>query len=243
MLKYLLLLSLFVIPTTTGSAAIDPFCVPDSITLTTANSLIIKGPITEKIASDFVYDLNLIKNKNNLFVYLDTPGGSVEHGNKIVSEIQKYDLKCIAERAYSMGFVILQACNKRYITPYGRIMQHQISYGIANEKAKVESYVNFVDQLEDELTEMQAKKIGISSKEFSKRTYNDWWLVGKKAIKENCADQLADVKCSVKLTKENYTTSDGFNEYTYSKCPLVSSPIAKKPLKDRNNPFIFFLEN
>lgn len=211
----------------------------NSITLTTTNCLTIKGPVTEESTTDFIYSLNKMKNKNNIYVYLDTPGGSVEHGNKIVSEIQKYKLNCIADRAYSMGFVILQACKQRLITPYGRIMQHQISYGVANEKAKVESYVSFVNQLEDEMTEMQSSRIGISGEEFSRRTYNDWWMVGKNAILANCADRLVDVKCSVKLTKENYTRNDGWNKITYSKCPLVSGHIAKRHIEGINSAFIF----
>ena len=221
----------------------NTLCKSKKITLTTENTMIIKGTVNKELSTNFIYDLNKRKNKKNLFVYLDTPGGSVEYGNKIVAEIQKYKLNCIADRAYSMGFVIMQACNKRYITPYGRIMQHQMSYGIQNEKAKVESYVDFVDQLENELTEMQASRIGISNEKFIEKTYNDWWLVGKKAIIENCADQLAEVTCSVKLTNENYTESDGFNEYTYSKCPLVTGHISKKPLEREKFPFIFYVEN
>ena len=243
MLKTLLLFSLCILPTMTANATDNSLCHSDSITLTTTNSLTIKGPVTEEATTEFIYALNKMKNKENIYIYLDTPGGSVEHGNKIVSEIQKYKLNCIAERAYSMGFVILQACKNRYITSYGRIMQHQISYGVSNEKAKVESYVSFVNQLEDELTEMQAARIGISSEEFSKRTYNDWWMVGKKAILANCADRLAHVKCSVKLTKENYTINNGWNELTYSKCPLVSGHIAKKSIEGKNSPFIFYVEN
>lgn len=226
-----------------GENVSNSLCKSKKITLTTENTMLIKGPVNSQLSTNFIYNLNKKKNKKNLFVYLDTPGGSVEHGNKIVAEIQKYKLNCIAERAYSMGFVIMQACNKRYITPYGRIMQHQMSYGIQNEKAKVESYVDFVDQVENELTEMQASRIGISNEKFIENTYNDWWLVGKKAIIENCADQLAEVTCSVKLTNENYTESDGFNEYTYSKCPLVTGHISKKPHEREKFPFIFYVEN
>jgi ATP-dependent protease ClpP protease subunit len=201
------------------------------IELNIKNSMIIKGQIDENLVTKFIYDLNLRKNKKNIYVYLDTPGGSVEHGNKIVAEIQKHKISCIAERAYSMGFVILQACHKRYITPYGRIMQHQMSYGIMNEKAKVESYVDFVDQLGEVLTEMQSQKIGMNAEEFNRKTHNDWWMVGKKAIEQRCADQLADIRCTVKLTGQNYTHSDDFYEYTYSKCPLISGHLSKKAVE------------
>ena len=147
MLKTLFLFSICIIPTMTANASDNSIRSPVRITLTTTNSLLIKGPVTEETTTEFIYALNKMKNKHNIYIYLDTPGGSVEHGNKIVSEIQKYKLNCIAERAYSMGFVILQACKNRYITPYGRIMQHQISYGVSGEKGKVESYVSFVNQL------------------------------------------------------------------------------------------------
>ena len=221
----------------------NTFLSRKKITLTTDNTMIIKGPIDKELSTSFIYNLNKKKNKNNLYVYLDTPGGSVEYGSKIVDEIKKYKLNCIAERAYSMGFVILQACNIRYITPYGKIMQHQMSYGLQNEKAKVESYVDFVDQFENELTEMQASRIGISEEKFTQKTYNDWWIVGRKAIIENCADKLAEVTCSVKLTNENYTETDGVNEYTYSRCPLVTGYISKKQLEREKFPFIFYVEN
>ena len=59
--------------------------------------------------------------------------------NKIMNEILKYNMSCIVEKAYSMGFVILQVCKIRYILPFGKIMLHQISFRIQNEKGKVEN--------------------------------------------------------------------------------------------------------
>ena len=140
------------------------------IELNTTNVLSIQGEINSAVASSFIYDLNKRKDKKGLYVYINSQGGSVESGNQIVLEIQKYNLDCIAERAYSMGFVILQACNKRYIRPYGKLMQHQMSYGVANEKAKVESYVNFVDQMNEILVSMQADKIKMSNQVFKEKT-------------------------------------------------------------------------
>jgi len=198
------------------------------ITLNTKNVLLLKGEINEKLATQFVYELNQKQSKKGIYVYLDTNGGSVDAGNKIVDEIQKYGLDCIAHKAISMGFVILQSCKNRYITPMGTLMQHQMSYGVADEKAKVESYVDFVKQIGDYLITMQANKIGISANEMRDKTYNDWWLFGENAVVANCADELAIVKCSSKLTNETYTVESGLYTYYYSKCPLVTGPIDKK---------------
>jgi len=60
------------------------------IILNSTNTITINNQIDETVASKFIYDLNIMKrHKNEIFVYLDTPGGSVESGNKILMEIQK----------------------------------------------------------------------------------------------------------------------------------------------------------
>ena len=200
----------------------------DMIILNTTNLLTIKGQIDEKLASSFVYDVNKNTKRNGMYVFIDTNGGSVDAGNQIVDEIQKHNLTCIAKRAISMGFVILQSCKDRYITKYGTLMQHQMSYSIQDEKAKVESYVDFISQIGDSLTKMQANKIGIEVEELNKRTYNDWWLFGEKAIGEGCADKVVDVSCSSALTNTKYTEEKGEYIYTYSKCPLISQYIEKE---------------
>ncbi len=202
-----------------------------TITLDTKNVLLLRGEITDKLATQFVYEINQKTNKKNMYVYLDTNGGSVDAGNKIVAEIQKYDLDCIAHKAISMGFVIFQSCKTRYITQMGTLMQHQMRYGIADEKAKVESYVEFIKQIGDYLMTMQATKIGITSDEMFMKTYNDWWLFGENAVVAKCADKLAMVKCSSKLTNQTYTVDAGSYTYYFSKCPLVSSFIDKKKNK------------
>ena len=104
------------------------------ITLNTKNSLLIRGQINEQTATDLIFEINKRENKNKLYLYLDTNGGSVDAGNKIINEIQKYNISCVASKAISMGFVILQSCHKRFVTPMATLMQHQMSYGISNEK-------------------------------------------------------------------------------------------------------------
>jgi len=154
-----------------------------------------------------------------------------------VSEIQKYDLDCIAHKAISMGFVILQSCRKRYITPLGTLMQHQISYGVMDEKAKVESYVEFIKQVGEYLNGMQADKIGITHDELRLKTYNDWWMFGENAMRANCVDEVAIVKCSSKLTNQTYTVDSAGTTYVYSKCPLVTGPVEERKVRT-NRDFI-----
>lgn len=207
------------------------FALP-MITLNSTNSLILKGEINKQTVNQLLINLHNLNHKNKLYLFLDTHGGSVEEGYKIISEVSKNNISCIVEKAYSMGFAILQACKKRYMLPFGKIMQHQISFGVSDEKAKVESYLKYIQQVEQKLAGMQAKRIGIPVERFRQKTYNDWWMFGEHAILEKCADKIVNIKCDPKLSKERFTLSTSFYEYFYSKCPLITDYITKKQKKE-----------
>lgn len=235
---HLFLFTTTVVASVTGSISFDTAIIPkeiDNIVLNPTNVITINGEITDDLASQFVYELNQSPSKENMYVYLDTNGGSVSAGNRIVDEIQKYQLDCVAQKAISMGFVILQSCKTRYITRYAILMQHQMSYGIMNEKEKVENYVEFISQIAVQLERMQSDKIGITSKKLKENTYNDWWLFGENGVRDKCADQIANVMCSLDLTNTNYTVESAGYKYTYSKCPLVTNYIDKEKISKKKS--------
>ena len=219
MIKYLLSLSLIL------SSVISIKLPIKDIELTLENSLIIRGEINEKSTKLFLSELYSKDNKTDLYLFLDTPGGSVMNGLKIIDEIEKHGISCIVNKAYSMGFVILQYCKNRYIMKHATIMQHQISYSVQGEKAKIESMVNYIKSISNELTNKQASRIGINKSDFEIKTYNDWWLYGNNIIKEGCADEIIIVYCSDELVNSYYniTLYDLFSEYTisYSRCGLL----------------------
>lgn len=237
MLGILLLLNLFFFATAKTSKVNTK---PLNIRFNSTNNIMIKGPIDNGVSSKFIYELSLLENKKNVYVYLDTPGGSIDDGMQIVAQVKKYKLSCIAEKAYSMGFIIFQSCEKRYIMPHTRLMQHQLSYGIRDEKLKIDNYVRFIDSMESQLVEDQAERIGLDVDDFYERTINEWWIYGKNILKENCADRMVNVECSVTLTRQNYTEEVGSYIYTYSKCPLIDKFIHKnKTSSSTYDPFIF----
>ena len=155
------------------------------VKLNSTNNIILRGEINKESASKFIYDLNLKKDKNNTILYLNTPGGSVIDGLKIVSEVKKYNMSCIAESAFSMGFIIFQACKDRLILPHGRLMQHQMALGIMDQKNRIESYMEYINELDEKITQEQAARINITTDEFKNNIKDDWWLYGEKAVEKN----------------------------------------------------------
>ena len=59
----------------------------ETVEFNTTNNIVLKGEVNSKMVSNFIYELNKKTNKSDVYVYLDTNGGSVHEGMKIVSEI------------------------------------------------------------------------------------------------------------------------------------------------------------
>jgi hypothetical protein len=86
---------------------------------------------------------------------------------------------------------------------------------------------------------MQASKIGMSLSAFRLKTYNDWWSFGEVAVKNNCADEVANVVCSHKMVNSNFTVSKMNMDYIYSQCPLIPEPLEVKKNGKSVMDFIF----
>ena len=217
-------------------------CSLREIKLNSTNNILFRGPVDQDSTTELIYEFNKLsqKQKNKTILYLDTPGGSVEEGMKIVTLVKDYNLTCIAERAYSMGFIIFQACRERLILNHRSLMQHQISLGIMNEKGKIDSYMNYINEIDNELIAMQATRLGMSRNKFRNKTVNEWWMYGDNILNYKAADKLIKIECETSLTKATYTKESGPYIYTYSKCPLVNGPV-KKEKSNNQEQFIYFM--
>jgi ATP-dependent protease ClpP protease subunit len=200
----------------------------NTIELNNYNNIILKDVITKESVSNVVYEINKVYNKSSLYLILDTVGGEVEHGMKIINEIKKYNISCVAIRAYSMGFAILQACKKRYVLPDTTVMQHQISFGIQGEFEKIKSHMVLTQQYENYLVQLQMNRIRLSYFDFTSKIDNEWWIFGENIIFENVADEIVYVSCTPQLTTDNYTITLYNHDITYSSCPLISKELQKK---------------
>lgn len=147
--------------------------------------------VIEKESVDYIqYIFHNEPNKTDWIVYFNTPGGSVSDGIRLLPYFEKYNMTCVVDRAYSMGFLLFQACSQRYMLPYGSLMQHDMSLGFRDEFTKIESYLDYIRKLYNRLVTLQIERIGISRKNFLQKIRNDWWMNAEESIKNNCADKI-----------------------------------------------------
>lgn len=205
----------------------------NQIYLNTTNHISIRGQITPEVANQFVYDSLTMPNVK--YIYIDSLGGSVYHGNLIIDEVLQKNYTCIADRAMSMGFAIFQACRFRIVMKTSELMQHQASLTINGELEQIKNWMSMNDNRLQDLISLQAKKLNVQKEWFINKTKTEWHMTGKYAVKNNCADLLLAVSCTSVLTKQNITKiSDNIlleHQYNpklieiYSKCPKLHEPL------------------
>lgn len=205
-----------------------------AIELTPTNHLTVQGPIEAASASAFVH-ASQRHHATVEYVYIDSPGGSVAAGARMVVEMQQRNYTCVVDTAYSMAFGLTQACARRLIRPSGSMMQHQITVsGVHGELGKVLARLRNVDRVRQRLDLMQAKRLNLTEAAFVARTTNEWWLDAYDAVAHRCVDGLAPpIACSASLLKQTVqrteTASMGLfataTIHEYSACPLVSEPL------------------
>ncbi len=200
-----------------------------NIVLNSTNFLLVKGEINDRLANSFLYNLNKIKKKDRpkQLIFIDSFGGSVDSGMRMIEQINRYKLKCYANNAYSMAFVIFQSCNYRYVSEFSKLMQHQIRFGLSDEIRKMENFFDYVKEIEDKLINIQINKLNISRSKFIDLTNNEWWIFGSKIINSDIrlADKSITIECASKLTMENYTLDNIFSKEIWSRCPIVYEPL------------------
>ena len=75
-------------------------------------------------------------------------------------------------------------------------MQHQMSLQIKGNIVNINSYMELIKNINDDIDELQAIKLKIPIEEFKKKINNDWWMNYKSIIKSNAADNIAFVICN-----------------------------------------------
>ena len=206
----------------------------DIVKLTEDNHIVIRGPIDGMSSSKITNNL-VNKKSKELYIFIASNGGSVTSGMQIVQTIQALQqsgtkIICIGNIALSMGFVILQYCENRYVMPSSVLMQHQMSLGTQGPLKNVNSYMEFINTMDLEIEEYQASRLNLTLDEFKSKVDHDWWLFGLSAVKHGAADKMVSVLCDFKVEyfEEVIHTPFGSVQLKYSTCPLARDPIEIK---------------
>jgi ATP-dependent protease ClpP protease subunit len=182
---------------------------------------------------NFISKLFMTAKKPDLYLVIDSPGGSVLDGVDYIRIMPTVgcNIHTVSIEAISMGFQIAQQGVVRYMASKGTQMSHRAATsGISGQlDGELESQIAWIKSIILDLDKYVSKRIGIPLSEYKQKIVNEWWLYDTEAIDQNTADEMADIVCSPELIKETYieefVSIMGIKEVVWSACPLLRSPI------------------
>lgn len=148
-----------------------------------------------------IYDLDKKNNNQNkkITLLLNTYGGSIWAGNIIVGMInflqgEGYEITAIVQGfAFSMGFDILLACDKRYGYSFSEYMLHQSQCGSPyGALVQGERAMQYNKKQWDKAVDMYVNKTNITREEIEKmyEMDRDWFMLCEEALERGVIHKI-----------------------------------------------------
>lgn len=158
----------------------------------------VTGPIEDHMANLVVAQLLFLQAddpKKDIYLYINSPGGSVTAGLSIVDTMHhiKPDVATVCVGiAASMGSVILSqgAKGKRAILPNAEVMIHQPWGGAQGQAADIEITAKHILKTRDRLNKMLAKATKQPLKQIEKDADRDFFMDAEEAVKYGIVDEI-----------------------------------------------------
>lgn len=158
----------------------------------------VTGAIEDHMANLVVAQLLFLESedpKKDIFVYINSPGGSVTAGLSIVDTMHhiKPDVATVCVGiAASMGSIILSqgAKGKRAMLPNAEVMIHQPWGGAQGQAADIEITAKHILKTRDRLNKMLAKATGQKLAQIEKDTDRDFFMDATESKKYGIVDEI-----------------------------------------------------
>lgn len=156
------------------------------------------GPIDDHMANLVIAQILFLANedaKKDIYLYINSPGGSVSAGLAIYDTMQfvKPDVSTICVgMAASMGAFLLAggAKGKRFALPNSEVMIHQPHGGADGQATDIEISAKHILKLRAQLNDILAKNTGQKLATIEKDVERDNWMDASEAKKYGIVDDI-----------------------------------------------------
>ncbi|MBP6881303.1 MAG: ATP-dependent Clp endopeptidase proteolytic subunit ClpP [Candidatus Pacebacteria bacterium] len=160
--------------------------------------IFVTGTIEDYMASLITAQLLFLEAedpKKDIFLYVNSPGGSVTAGLSIVDTMNhiKPDVATVCVgMAASMGSIILSqgAKGKRFILPNAEVMIHQPWGGAQGQASDIEITAKHIVKTKNRLNAMLAKATKQPLKQIEKDTDRDFFMDAEEAVAYGIVDKI-----------------------------------------------------
>lgn len=218
----------------------------ETIILKDSNTLSLNGEVSGENVSAIMNKakvlaakkkFHLIKDKSPIYLFLYTPGGSVQSGYELDEMLKGLGrpVHTIVAIAASMGFQLAQMLGDRLILDSGILMSHHGTGGSDGEMGglRPNQSDNRKRIWEQRLLEMDQRTVQRSKGKQTLKSYqtqydHELWMTGREAVKAGYADKVVQVRCDESLSGVTTKSIDFMGlvkiDFDIDNCPLNSTP-------------------
>ena len=160
--------------------------------------IFVTGPIEDYMANLIVAQLLFLEAedpKKDIFLYINSPGGSVTAGLSIIDTMHHIKppiaTVCVGMAA-SMGSMILSqgAKGKRFVLPNAEVMIHQPSGGAYGQASDIDITAKHILKTRDRLNKMLAKATGQKLTKIEQDVDRDFFMDAEEAKAYGIVDEI-----------------------------------------------------
>lgn len=152
-----------------------------------------------------IREANTKKPGKPIYLMLDSPGGSVIDGGRIISAMQASPAPvytvCLQICA-SMAAMIMEYGTERYAVDRAFLMFHPASLGgmFSGEVDKIVSRLSFLKRYVDKMDYHTAERAGIPYAEFKAKTMRELWIDAEDSLRDHLIDKIVRVDIQMPTT-------------------------------------------
>jgi ATP-dependent Clp protease protease subunit len=146
---------------------------------------------------DFKKEMDKLKNKKRVNVYINSGGGGVFAGIAIHNMIKRLSAETVGYvdgMAASIASVILQGCTKRVVSKGSMVMIHNPAAVVAGEADEMRKTADLLDKIKTVIIDTYRERTKTSESEISQMMNDETWMKADEAVAFGFADELADDK-------------------------------------------------
>lgn len=143
----------------------------------------------------------------DIYLYINSPGGSVTAGMAIYDTMQYVQPDVVTVgmgMAASMGQFLLTAGakGKRYITPHTRVLMHQPLGGAGGTATEIRINADLILKMKRELAEIIAENTGKTVEQIIEDSDRDNWFSAHEALEYGFVDHIIESQSSINTGQE-----------------------------------------
>lgn len=184
-----------------------------SFSISTEQSLYFDTEVTDVSVALAISSLEDMKKNTSkdLYLFINSPGGSVFDGNRLVTYIENSKRKihtvCVTVCA-SMAAHLHQAGSTRLMLDNSMLMFHPAAGGARGQVENMRSLLNTIQLMVDRMDAKITKRSGLDYKEFKAKVAFEYWVLAEDAVRSNLSESIVNISTGDSLMPFGQTISE-----------------------------------